>query len=53
MKIGWMKAWDAITKLFPKLLSNRRNKSVISRFEKDDDSMLEDKEEIERLFCSM
>lgn len=54
MKFRWIKEWDANTKLFHKLLSNQRNKSLISRLDTDDDSVLEDKEKIEkRLFHSM
>lgn len=47
MKFGWIKEWDANTKLFHKLLSNRKNKSAIIRLEREDDMVLENKEAIE------
>ena len=52
MKLRWIKEWDNNSRFFHILVNNRRNKNTISRLEREDGTVLEDKQEIEEEITS-
>lgn len=48
MKFRWVKEWDYNTSLFHRLVNSRKNMNAITRLEKEDGTVLEDENEIQR-----